>query len=108
MNFNSIVGALGQNIGKITHVTVKGDSTKRGASGSASSGGIFINRLGQISGSGSGGTLTVTLEGGDAQWDGALTQDGVSPYYTRAQQEMVASLLKYVRSHSDAEIEDTF
>lgn len=90
MASSEIISAFGQSLSADT-VTIQGDSTQRGAFGSAS-GGVFINRFGQISGSGT----TVYLEGGSPDWHDSLTQTNITPYYTRAQLMAVASIKQYL------------
>lgn len=80
-------------------ITIQGDSTDRGAYGSGS-GGVFINRFGQISGTGT----TVYLEGGSSNWNNSLSQTSIIPYYTRAQLMAVASIKQYL----EAMAPDTF
>lgn len=92
MAYSDIVNAFSSAMSADT-VTIKGDTTERGAFGS-SSGGVFINRFGQISGSGT----TVYLEGGNSNWEGSLTQTNILPYYTRAQLMAVSSIKQYLES----------
>jgi hypothetical protein len=107
LTFQEIKGLIAGGIGSVTSVNVSADSTSRGAQGSSSSGGgLVIKRTGEVTGSASGGSMNITLEGGGAQWDGALTQDAVSPYFTRAQKLALASILKYVENMSNATVEN--
>lgn len=103
--FSDLTNLL-SNIGEAETVTVIGDSSMRGGNFTQGSG-ITISRAGNITGSAaSGKNITITLEGGNAQWDGALTQDQIGPYYTRAQLTLVSSLRQYVESMSNASFED--
>jgi hypothetical protein len=105
VTFQEIKGLIDSSIGSVTSVNISGDSTNRGAQGSSSSGGgLVIKRTGEVTGSASGGSMNITLEGGSANWEGALTQDNVAPYYTRAQRAVLSSLLKYIGTMSNADI----
>ena len=107
VTFQEIKGLIDSNIGSVTNVTISADSSSRGSQSSSQSGsGLVIKRTGEVTGSASGGSLNITLEGGGMDWDGALTQDGVSPYFTRAQRTVLASLMKYVESMSNATIDN--
>lgn len=73
---NSVQSALksiAQNISSITTIDVLSDGSKRGAPPTPSSSGIYIDRLGNASGSCSGNTLSITLQGGTAEWEGAVS-----------------------------------
>lgn len=102
VSFADVKSIIDQNIGTLKTVTIGTDATKRGGVASSSGSGLIIKRDGSVTGSLSGGNIT--LEGGGIGWEGALTQDNVSAYYTRAQRVMLTSLLKYIDSMSDAEV----
>jgi hypothetical protein len=107
VTFQEIKGLIDSSIGSVKNVTVSADSSNRGAQGASSSGGgLVIKRTGEVTGSASGGSLNITLEGGGINWEGALTQDNVAPYYTRAQRTVLATLLKYIDTMSNAEVDN--
>jgi hypothetical protein len=104
LSFAEVKNILDQNIGSLTAVTVTADASNRGASSTTSSNGLVIKRNGQVTGSLTGGTIT--LEGGGINWEGALSQDNAAPYFTRAQRTMLASILSYIGSMSDATVDN--
>jgi hypothetical protein len=107
VTFQEIQNLISANIGSVKNVSITADSSNRGSQGvSSSGGGLVIKRTGEVTGSASGGSLNITLEGGGMNWEGALTQDNVAPYYTRAQRTVLASLLKYIDTMSNAEVDN--
>jgi hypothetical protein len=98
--FDNIIDMLGDLSG-VDSVKLKGDNTNRGAFGSGGSGGIYIDRLGNVSGS---GASTITLEGGSGDWDGALSDEPRPAYYTRAQLAALSSITKHLETRSNAVI----
>lgn len=104
VSFAEVKSLIDASVGTLKEVTIKGDSSLRGASSSGSGSGLVIKRNGEVTGSLSSGSIT--LEGGGLGWDGALSNDAVSPNYTRAQRTMLASLTKYIESMSNATIDN--
>lgn len=104
VSFAEVKSMIDGAIGNLTNVTVKGDSSLRGGSSSSTGSGLVIKRNGEVTGSLSGGSIT--LEGGGLGWDGALFNDATTANYTRAQRTMLASLTKYIESMSDATIDN--
>lgn len=104
LSFAEVKNIIDQNIGTLKNVTISADSSNRGASSSTSGSGLVIKRNGQVTGSLSGGSIT--LEGGGLNWEGAVSQDNAAPYFTRAQRTMLASLIKYIEDMSDAPIDN--
>lgn len=102
--FPEIKSLIDGDIGSLDEITVSSDSTKRGATGQSSGGGLFISRTGVVSGSLSGGKIV--LEGGSSEWDGAVSQDNIAPYYTRAQRTALSSIKRYVHEMSGAGFKD--
>lgn len=92
MSSSEIQAAFSNSLSADT-ITIQGDNTQRGSFGSGS-GGVFINRFGQISGKGT----TVYLEGGGTDWADALSQTNIIPYYTRAQLMAVSSIKQYLEA----------
>lgn len=103
LSFAEVKNILDQTIGTLQAVTVNADSTNRGASSSGTSG-LLIKRNGEVTGSFTSGSIT--LEGGGLQWSDSLSQDNAAPYFTRAQRTMLASILNYVGSMSDATVDN--
>lgn len=68
--------------------------------------GLTINRDGSVTGSLAGGSIT--LAGGSLDWQGALNQVNTTPYITRAQKTVLASMVKYIETMTDAHIDKDF
>lgn len=134
MDINSIIGQMG-NIAQLKTISVKLGSAQRGSgltevaniinsaqtgnisgvvqgvstlANSLSSGGagLTINRDGSVTGSLAGGSIT--LAGGSLDWQGALNQVNTTPYITRAQKTVLASMVKYIETMTDAHIDKDF
>lgn len=99
-DFYSITGMF-SGVADIDTITVTGDGTKRDGVASTVPSGIFIYRTGEVVGS-IKSAPTITLEGGSADFDGAVNQTAVAPYYTVAQKTALSSIINYVNQMSDA------
>ena len=100
ITFQEVLKQIASNAANITSVTIKGNGRKIGDASELSVQGLTISKAGYYYGSVGSGTLEIYLDGGTAQWDGALTNYEVDPYFTAAQYNALDNLINKLTTYN--------
>jgi hypothetical protein len=90
--------AINSIIGKCTKITVTATGSRRGSTAHVvvpdncvfiyTNGFVAVNNISPT-------TINFFIEGGSSEWEGALIQDGIHPYYSAAQMSVLSGLINY-------------
>ncbi len=107
LTLNEVTQLIAPQIANIKTIKVTNSGTKRGGTIATNTSGLIIHRTGAVTGTVTSGTLTIVLEGGNAGWENALSDQNVDTYYTRAQYTILNSIVRYVTNVNPNVIEDS-
>ncbi len=104
-SLSDALNALSKSLSNDVNVTFSYDGTQRGSTVSAPSSGIYLWKDGSFTVSGSG--TNIIIQGGNGQWEGALSKEYADPGMTPAQSQAMGAIINYITKFGGSNVSIT-